>query len=287
MLLEVRDLSHAYGAHQVVQGISFSLARGAIGCLLGPSGCGKTTVLRCIAGFEAVQAGTIHIGGRQVSAPGATVAPERRRIGMVFQDYALFPHLPVGGNIAFGLRGSRAERDARVAELAAMVGLSAALDKYPHVISGGQQQRAALARSLAPRPDLLLLDEPFSNLDVDLRERLSAEVREIIKASGATAVLVTHDQQEAFAMADEIGVLHEGRIQQWDTAYNLYHRPANRFIADFVGQGAFLPATAVNARELEIELGLLQGAAPHGGRSLEVLLRPDDVVHDDAAPTKA
>jgi iron(III) transport system ATP-binding protein len=287
MLLEVRDLSHAYGAHQVVRGISFSLARGAIGCLLGPSGCGKTTVLRCIAGFEAVQAGTIHIGGRQVSAPGATVAPERRRIGMVFQDYALFPHLPVGGNIAFGLRGSRAERDARVAELAAMVGLSAALDKYPHEISGGQQQRAALARSLAPRPDLLLLDEPFSNLDVDLRERLSAEVREIIKASGATAVLVTHDQQEAFAMADEIGVLHEGRIQQWDTAYNLYHRPANRFIADFVGQGAFLPATAVNARELEIELGLLQGTAPHGGRSLEVLLRPDDVVHDDAAPTKA
>ena len=287
MLLEVRDLSHAYGTQQVVRGISFSLARGAIGCLLGPSGCGKTTVLRCIAGFEAVQAGTIHIGGRQVSAPGATVAPERRRIGMVFQDYALFPHLTVGGNIAFGLRGARAERDARVAELAAMVGLSAALDKYPHEISGGQQQRAALARSLAPRPDLLLLDEPFSNLDVDQRERLSAEVREIIKASGATAVLVTHDQQEAFAMADEIGVLHEGRIQQWDTAYNLYHRPANRFIADFVGQGAFLPATAVNARELEIELGLLQGAAPHGGRSLEVLLRPDDVVHDDAAPTKA
>jgi len=285
MLLEVRDLSHAYGTQQVVRGISFSLARGAIGCLLGPSGCGKTTVLRCIAGFEAVQAGTIHIGGRQVSAPGATVAPERRRIGMVFQDYALFPHLTVGGNIAFGLRGARAERDARVAELAAMVGLSAALDKYPHEISGGQQQRAALARSLAPRPDLLLLDEPFSNLDVDQRERLSAEVREIIKASGATAVLVTHDQQEAFAMADEIGVLHEGRIQQWDTAYNLYHRPANRFIADFVGQGAFLPATAVNARELE--LGLLQGAAPHGGRSLEVLLRPDDVVHDDAAPTKA
>jgi len=287
LTLEVDGLSHAYGSHQVVRGLSFSLPRAAIGCLLGPSGCGKTTVLRCIAGFEEAQQGTIRINGREVSGAGATVPPEKRRIGMVFQDYALFPHLTVGGNIAFGLRGERAEREARVAELAAMVGLSAALDKYPHEISGGQQQRAALARSLAPRPDLLLLDEPFSNLDVDLRERLSAEVREIIKASGATAVLVTHDQQEAFAMADEIGVLHEGRIQQWDTAYNLYHRPANRFIADFVGQGAFLPATAVNARELEIELGLLQGAAPHGGRSLEVLLRPDDVVHDDAAPTKA
>src|SRR5262245_36843051 len=288
--LEVEGLTHAYGAHQVVRGISFSLARGAIGCLLGPSGCGKTTVLRCIAGFEVVQRGSIRIDGWQVSGPGCMVPPEKRRMGMVFQDYALFPHLPVGGNIAFGLRGSRDERDARVAELASLVGLSAALDKYPHEISGGQQQRVALARALAPRPELLLLDEPFSNLDVDLRERLSAEVRDIIKASGATAVLVTHDQQEAFAMADEIGVLHEGRIQQWDSAYNLYHRPANRFVADFVGQGAFLPATAVNARELEIELGLLHGPARNGnnaGGLLEVLLRPDDVVHDDDAPTKA
>ena len=148
------------------------------------------------------------------------------------------------------------------------------------------RSRVALARALAPRPDLLLLDEPFSNLDVELRERLSLEVREIIKASGATAVLVTHDQHEAFAMADEIGVLHEGRIQQWDTPYNLYHRPANRFVADFVGQGVFLPARAINGSELEIELGVLQGDA-QGGGALEVLLRPDDVVHDDAAPTQA
>jgi iron(III) transport system ATP-binding protein len=174
-----------------------------------------------------------------------------------------------------------------VRELAELVGLSAALDKYAHEISGGQQQRVALARALAPRPELLLLDEPFSNLDVELRERLSAEVREIIKASGATAVLVTHDQQEAFAMADEIGILHEGRIQQWDSPYNLYHRPANRFVADFVGQGVFLPARALSPRELEIELGVLKGAAPQDGRAVEVLLRPDDVVHDDAAPTQA
>jgi iron(III) transport system ATP-binding protein len=160
------------------------------------------------------------------------------------------------------------------------------LDKYPHEISGGQQQRVALARALAPRPELLLLDEPFSNLDVELRERLSLEVRDIIKASGATAVLVTHDQQEAFAMADEIGILHEGRIQQWDLAYNLYHRPANRFVADFIGQGVFLPARPRNGGELEIELGVLQGES-HGDGELEVLLRPDDVVHDDAAPTRA
>jgi len=287
MLLEVEDLRHAYGDQEVVRDLSFSLAHGAIGCLLGPSGCGKTTVLRCIAGFEGIREGEIRIASRIVSGAGMMVPPEKRRIGMVFQDYALFPHLSVAGNIAFGLHAlPPAERRARAAGMAELVGLSGALDKYPHEISGGQQQRVALARALAPRPELLLLDEPFSNLDVDLRERLSLEVRDIIKASGATAVLVTHDQQEAFAMADEIGVLHEGRIQQWDSPYNLYHRPANRFVADFVGQGVFLPAKALNGRQLEIELGVLHGDS-QGIENLEVLLRPDDVVHDDAAPTQA
>jgi iron(III) transport system ATP-binding protein len=287
MLLEVENLRHAYGQQEVVRGLSFSLARGAIGCLLGPSGCGKTTVLRCIAGFEGIREGEIRLAGKVVSGGGVMLPPERRRVGMVFQDYALFPHLPVSGNIAFGLHAMAApERVARVAQLAQLVGLSASLDKYPHEISGGQQQRVALARALAPRPELLLLDEPFSNLDVDLRERLSLEVRDIIKASGATAVLVTHDQQEAFAMADEIGVLHQGHIQQWDNPYNLYHRPANRFVADFVGQGVFLPAKALNGRQLQIELGVLQGDS-QGLQNLEVLLRPDDVVHDDAAPTQA
>ncbi len=287
MLLEVLNLSHAYGEQVVVRGLSFSLARGAIGCLLGPSGCGKTTVLRCIAGFEAVQEGEIRLAGKVVSRPGMALAPEKRRIGMVFQDYALFPHLRIADNIAFGLqRAGRAERAARLAELARLTGLADVLAKYPHEISGGQQQRVALARALAPRPELLLLDEPFSNLDVELRERLSLEVREIIRASGATAILVTHDQHEAFAMADEIGILHEGRIQQWDAAYNLYHRPANRFVADFVGQGVFLPARRRSATELEIELGVLQGDS-NGEQNVEVLLRPDDVVHDDAAPIRA
>ena len=285
MLLEVENLRQAYGKHEVVRGLDFALARGTIGCLLGPSGCGKTTVLRCIAGFEPVQEGVIRLAGQVVSAPGVMVPPEARRIGMVFQDYALFPHLSVEGNIAFGLRGAREERAARLRELAELTGLSAVRDKYPHEISGGQQQRVALARALAPRPELLLLDEPFSNLDVDLRERLSLELREIIKASGATAILVTHDQHEAFAIADEIGVLHQGRIQQWDNAYNLYHRPANRFVADFVGQGVFLPARPGEGGKLEIELGVLQGNS--FGESVEVLLRPDDVVHDDAAPTQA
>jgi iron(III) transport system ATP-binding protein len=289
-LLRVDALAHAYGDHPVVRGLSFSLTRGMIGCLLGPSGCGKTTVLRCIAGFEAVQEGAIHINGQAVSRRGSATPPEKRRIGMVFQDYALFPHLKVADNIAFGLHSApRAEREMRVRELADMVGLAAALGKFPHEISGGQQQRVALARALAPRPDLLLLDEPFSNLDVDLRERLSLEVREIIKATGATAVLVTHDQQEAFAMADEIGVLHEGRIQQWAPAYELYHRPANRFVADFVGQGVFLPAKVIDAHQLEIELGVLKrhSDSHDPAAELEVLLRPDDVVHDDAASTRA
>jgi iron(III) transport system ATP-binding protein len=287
-LLRVESLSHAYAEHEVVRDLSFQLPRGAIGCLLGPSGCGKTTVLRCIAGFETARAGRIVLNGKVVTGPGTFVPPEQRRVGMVFQDYALFPHLRVGENIGFGLQGTpRGGRPARIAEMAKLVGLGAAIEKYPHELSGGQQQRVALARALAPRPELLLLDEPFSNLDVDLRERLSLEVRDIIKASGATAVLVTHDQQEAFAMADEIGILHEGRIQQWAGAYDLYHRPANRFVADFVGQGVFLPARIVAPDRLEIELGVLQRNGAEAGSQLEVLLRPDDVVHDDAAPTRA
>jgi iron(III) transport system ATP-binding protein len=298
-LLEIEHLEHSYGAQPVVRDLSFSLGRGMIGCLLGRSGCGKTTVLRCIAGFEPFHRGTIRIGGRQVSGGPATWVPaERRGVGMVFQDYALFPHLSVRDNIAFGLHAAgRAERDRRTAELAELVNLSRSLDKFPHEISGGQQQRVALARALAPRPDLLLLDEPFSNLDVDLRERLSLEVREIIKASGATAVLVTHDQQEAFAMADEIGIVHLGRIEQWARPYDLYHRPATRFVADFVGQGAFLPARVLNSHRIELELGVLGSDVPAQcavgcevcgkGCAADVLLRPDDIVHDDSSATRA
>jgi iron(III) transport system ATP-binding protein len=298
VLLEVRALRQAYAAHEVVRGLSFTLTHGAIGCLLGPSGCGKTTVLRCIAGFEPVAGGEILLDGRVVSAAGLTVPPEERRIGMVFQDHALFPHLTVAENIGFGLHGlRRPERARRVAELVATVGLDELAHKYPHELSGGQQQRVALARALAPQPELLLLDEPFSNLDIDLRERLGLEVRDVIKRTRTTAILVTHDQQEAFAFADEIGIMHDGRIEQWDSAYNLYHRPGNRFIADFVGQGVFLPGAVRNPRQVEIELGLLSGQIPHQceigcdacgkGCQVEVLLRPDDIIHDDASTLQA
>ncbi|MSQ71622.1 MAG: ABC transporter ATP-binding protein [Betaproteobacteria bacterium] len=297
-LLELRGLSHAYGSQEVVLHLSFTLQRGAIGCLLGPSGCGKTTVLRSIAGFEPVSAGEILLGGKLVSRPGMRVPPEARRIGMVFQDYALFPHLSVQANVAFGLHAlPRAQQSSRTEEFIEAVGLAGLDAKYPHELSGGQQQRVALARALAPQPDLLLLDEPFSNLDVELRERLSLEVREIIKRTHTTAVLVTHDQNEAFAIADEIGIMNRGTIEQWDTAYNLYHRPASRFVADFIGQGVLLPAQVMSPHQVEFELGVLNGNIPQScevgcdrcgkGCEVQVLLRPDDVVHDDLSAMKA
>ena len=283
--------------HEIVHGLSFSLQRGEIGCLLGPSGCGKTTVLRAIAGFESVTAGRITLGGRELSDGKHTAPPETRQVGVMFQDYALFPHLSVAGNVGFGLRRmDAAARRNRVSELLELVGLAAQADKYPHELSGGQQQRIALARALAPRPDLLLLDEPFSNLDIDLRERLALEVRDILKSLGTTAVLVTHDQHEAFAIADQIGVMHEGVIVQWDDAYNLYHRPTDRFVADFIGQGVFTPGTVdLPNQRVEIELGSLplwQGVnvCATGERDaprVDVLLRADDVIHDDASPLQA
>jgi iron(III) transport system ATP-binding protein len=296
--LELRALVQRYGRQTIVDGVDFRLEAGSIACLLGPSGCGKTTLLRCIAGFEEVAGGEIRIHDKVVSRPGFRVAPERRHVGMVFQDYALFPHLDVERNVGFGLGDMTSqERSLRVGELLGTVGLAGLGHKFPHELSGGQQQRVALARALAPRPELVLLDEPFSNLDVDLRERLSLEVREILKSEGMTAVLVTHDQHEAFAMADEIGVMSGGRIQQWDTPYNLYHRPVNRFVADFVGKGVFVPGRVLDAGHVEIELGVLKSGVPvtcsqgcdacGKGCTVDVLLRPDDVVHDDASPTRA
>ena len=290
-LLEAWGLCHGYNGHRVLNDFSLALERGSIGCVLGPSGCGKTTALRCIAGFEKIHSGRIALDGAEVSRPGHVVPPEDRRIGMVFQDYALFPHLTVAENIGFGLRLlDPAARARRVGEMLEVIGMSGAGGSFPHELSGGQQQRVALARALAPRPQLLLLDEPFSNLDVDLRERLGHEVRDILKQQGMTAILVTHDQQDAFAIADEIGIMHDGHIEQWGTPYDLYHRPATRFVADFVGQGAFLPGVALAENRIQLELGVFQAGAPGDwpqGAAVDVLLRPDDILHDDASALQA
>jgi iron(III) transport system ATP-binding protein len=311
MFLRLEGVSLRYrgtdaGTTAAVDRVSLSLPAGSLGVLIGPSGCGKTSLLRAIAGLERPQAGRISIAGRVLSDPAANVhlPPEARQIGMVFQDYALFPHLSVADNVAFGLQAlARSERRERVQEVLQLVGLEHTAQRLPHQLSGGQQQRVALARALAPRPRLLLLDEPFSSLDVDLRERLAHEIRGILKAAGTTALFVTHDQLEAFAVGDLIGVMHRGRLEQWDDAYALYHRPATRFVADFIGHGVFAPARIVGrcdgdeshacSARVETPLGDLVDVAEcplpeaYPGGECDVLLRADDIVHDDASPVKA
>ena len=291
MILNVADLYLSFGRTAVLQGFGFDLEAGEIACLLGHSGCGKTTALRAVAGFEQPERGRIALQERTLSDGRLFVPPHLRRIGMVFQDYALFPHLNVADNIAFGLSGRSAEaRKARVAELLALIGLPDYGGHYPHQLSGGQQQRVALARALAPKPELVLLDEPFSNLDADLRTRLSKEVRSLLKQEKTSALLVTHDQQEAFAMADKIGIMADGRLQQWDTPYNLYHNPATPAIAGFIGQGVLLRGQMSGSHCVRLALGEFCGVVPHhcqSCREVDVLLRPDDVVHDDNSPVSA
>ena len=289
--LEVDGLDAGYDGLQVLNQVSFALQVGEIGCLLGPSGCGKSTVLRAIAGFEPAWHGRILIDAEVVSRPGYTLPPERRSIGMVFQDFALFPHLSVADNVRFGLHAhSRRQQRARVKEMLAIVGMLAYAQAYPHQLSGGQQQRVALARALAPSPSILLLDEPFSNMDVELREQLAREVRSILKQENKTAILVTHDQTEAFAMADRICVMNEGSIQQQGGGYDLYHQPANRFVADFIGQGVIIPASVESPTSVKTDLGLIHGDGTEElvpGTMVDVLIRPDDIVHDDASPDSA
>jgi iron(III) transport system ATP-binding protein len=291
MWLELSGITKHFGTCKAVDGLSLSLEQGAIACLLGPSGCGKTTVLRCVAGFETVDKGEIHTHGRVLSQPGLLLPPHQRRIGMVFQDYALFPHLTVTANVAFGLHAMNSvQRGQRAAEMLEAVGLLHLGDRYPHQLSGGQQQRVALARSLAPRPELLLLDEPFSSLDVELRQHLSIEVRNLLKQLNTTALMVTHDQDEAFVVADLIGVMREGRLEQWDSPYDLYHKPTTRFVADFVGQGVFVKGIVVDSNAIETGIGLIKANGqrhwPNGSR-VDLLLRPDDVIHDDASELRA
>ena len=300
MFIDVSDLQVRYpGRDQAaVERVSFGLHQGQMGVLIGPSGCGKTTLLRAVAGLEPLSGGAISMNGQVISSQGVHLPAENRRIGMVFQDYALFPHLNVEKNIGFGLSHLNAmEREARVQDMLNLVGLGSTARRFPHELSGGQQQRVALARALAPEPLLLLLDEPFSNLDVDLRERLAHELRDILQQAQITALFVTHDQMEAFALGDVIGVMHQGKLEQWDDAYQLYHRPKTRFVAEFIGHGVFAAANAKQQGShmvLHTPLGDLQDMdediAQHPiatDGACEVLLRADDIVHDDDAPVKA
>ena len=268
----------ARDAPPAVDDLSLSVGAGEVLALLGPSGCGKTTTLRLVAGFEAPDAGVIEIRGETVAGPGRAVPPEARGVGVVFQDYALFPHLGVEANVAFGLahlpRPARLHRVREVLELVGLVGLEA---RYPHELSGGQQQRVALARALAPAPALILLDEPFSNLDADLRAAMREEIGKILRASGTTAIFVTHDQQEAFALADRVGVLNAGRLEQVAPPFELYHRPGTRFVAEFVGAADFL-RSMVTEDGIVSELGTL--ARPGGltpGQAVDIMIRPDDI----------
>lgn len=288
--LALEQISIYYGTAQAVANASLALAEGEIGCLLGPSGCGKSTLLRAIAGLESVQAGTLRVDDIVLSSPTALLPPEQRNIGMVFQDIALFPHLSIADNIRFGIRNlPRKEQEQRISELLALVGLPDIQKRYPGSLSGGQQQRIALARALAPRPSILLLDEPFSGLDARLRENLVPEVREILKQLQISALMVSHDQAEAFALADKIGVMNQGHILQWDTPHAIYNHPAHRFCAAFIGNGEFLRARA-GLTQLDTALGPIPYDTSHSvtaGDSLELLLRLNNLTIDNTSPYKA
>ena len=288
-LLSLTNLACGYDEQIIVNDLTLHLNAGDIGCLLGPSGCGKTTTLRAIAGFEPISAGKISLAGRTLSKAGFSLAPEKRRIGMVFQDYALFPHLTVEQNVLFGIR-QQANAKQQAQELLALVKLEHLSKRYPNELSGGQQQRVSLARALAPDPQLLLLDEPFSNLDTELRRQLSQEVREILKARGTSAILVTHDQEEAFAVSDQIGVFNKGNLEQWDTPYNLYHEPRTPFVASFIGQGYFIRGQLLTPESVQTELGIIRGNRAYGwpaGSTVDVLLRPDDIIDAPNSKLKA
>ena len=265
------------GGAPAVDDLSLAVERGRILALLGPSGCGKTTTLRLIAGFETPNAGRITIAGRTVAdaRDGAHVEPEARGVGIVFQDYALFPHLTVGENVAFGL--PRTARGERVGQILDLVGLADLTDRYPHELSGGQQQRVAVARALAPAPAVILLDEPFSNLDADLRAQMRDEVEKILRSTGTTAIFVTHDQEEAFTIADHVGVLDRGRLEQLGPPEAIYHHPATPFVAEFVGAADFLPGI-VTSQGIVTEIGVFGNVeAREPGEKVRVMIRPDDV----------
>ena len=279
MGLHCSGVSKRYGSVQAVAGLDLAAEPGRILALLGPSGCGKTTTLRLIAGFEQPDEGEISIAGRVVSSPSDSIPPERRRIGMVFQEGALFPHLTVEQNVGYGLRKEQ-DKAARVSDALDLVGLAGLRARLPHELSGGQQQRVALGRALAPRPNLLLLDEPFSNLDAKLAEQLQRDVASILRASGVTAIFVTHDQEAAMHMGDQVALMNEGRVEQADSPARVFHSPETKYAAEFLGTVDFLPVSVVDGHLIS-ELGQLDGrdtdlsGLDSDSSLLEIMVRPD------------
>jgi iron(III) transport system ATP-binding protein len=270
------SINKSFGGTDIVKNFSLTVESGSILALLGPSGCGKTTTLRLIAGFERLDSGRIEVAGQVVDDGRHHVPPERRRVGMVFQDYAIFPHLSVADNIAFGL-GRGTDIPARIARMMLLVGLPNLGDVMPHELSGGQQQRVALARALAPEPVILLLDEPFSNLDTSLRIQVRTEVRDLLKGSRATAIFVTHDQEEALFIGDRVAVMNDGRLEQVGSPKMVFHQPASRFVASFMGQTDFIPGLVVEGG-IETPLGVFpQEETAAVGSAVEVASRPDDI----------
>ena len=281
--LQADNLTKLFNGHApAVDDITLTVRPGEFLTLLGPSGGGKTTMLRLLAGFETPTRGRIQIGQSIVADDSHFIPPERRKVGMVFQDFALFPHVDVAGNIGFGLRGPRRERDKRVNELLEMVGLLALASRMPHELSGGQQQRVALARALAPDPDILLLDEPFSNLDTGLRAQVRTHVRDILHEHETTAIFVTHDREEALSLSDEIAVIHRGRLLQVATPHVIYNRPITMQVAQFIGEANFLPARA-HGMTAESLLGEVKLFTPRQG-PVQLMIRPEALAvgFDDA-----
>lgn len=274
-MVRISGVSKSYGPVKAVRDLSLELEPGRILALLGPSGCGKTTTLRLLAGFEQPESGKIEIGGRTVAGGNTFVPAEKRKVGMVFQDYALFPHLTVEQNVAYGLPRNK-RRNGRVEEVLRITHLDGLGDRMPHELSGGQQQRVALARALAPEPAVVLLDEPFSNLDATLRVRVRTEMREILKQARATAIFVTHDQEEALSLADEVAVVLDGSIMQTAAPEDLYLHPANREVAKFVGKANFIPGTAEGGR-IQCVLGDIPAEGIEDGE-VEVMLRPESLL---------
>ena len=289
--LRLDNISAAYdkGA-TIVNDVSFTLNEGELACLLGPSGCGKTTILRAISGFQELSHGAISLAGDVISNTGSITPPEQRNIGMVFQDHALFPHISIADNVGFGLKDlSKADKQERVSTLLDLVGMREHESKYPHELSGGQSQRVALARAIAPRPRLLLMDEPFSNLDTELRESLGYEVRSLLKELGITAIMVTHDQGDAFALGDKIGVISQGKLMQWGSSFRLYHAPQSRFVANFIGSGVFIAGQLLGDNSVKTQFAELNGEVinvDNQDKDVDILIRPDDVKVDNNSAVK-